>query len=100
VIDQPFGAGRAVLFGFDAWYRAWTQQEERLVLSGLLYPTGSSIAAASAARGSEDLAQVPAYDEAPAAPLAAADLPAVADRPLSGTIDAIEFATSRDDLPR
>ena len=34
VIDQPFGAGHAIMLGFDAWYRAWTTQDERLVLNG------------------------------------------------------------------
>ena len=40
VVDQPFGAGHAIMLGFDAWYRAWTTQEERLVLNGALYPKG------------------------------------------------------------
>jgi len=43
VVDQPFGSGHAVLIGFDPWYRAWTLQEERIVLNGVLYPTGSAI---------------------------------------------------------
>jgi hypothetical protein len=32
VVDQPFGSGHAIMLGFDPWYRAWTVQEERLVL--------------------------------------------------------------------
>ena len=43
VIDQPFGAGHAIMLGFDAWYRAWTTQDERLVLNGILYPHGTAI---------------------------------------------------------
>jgi hypothetical protein len=43
VVDQPFGSGHAILIGFDPWYRAWTLQEERIVLNGVLYPTGSAI---------------------------------------------------------
>ena len=43
VVNQPFGAGHAILIGFDPWYRAWTLEEERLVLNGVLYPTGSAI---------------------------------------------------------
>jgi hypothetical protein len=43
VVDQPFGAGHAILIGFDPWFRAWTLEEERLVLNGVLYPTGSAI---------------------------------------------------------
>ena len=45
VVDQPFGAGHAILIGFDPWYRMWTMQEERLVLNGVLYPAGSAIPA-------------------------------------------------------
>jgi hypothetical protein len=45
VVNQPFGAGRALLIGFDPWYRMWTTQEERLVLNGVLYPSGSAIPA-------------------------------------------------------
>jgi len=44
-VDQPFGAGHAILIGFDPWYRMWTMQEERLVLNGVLYPAGSAIPA-------------------------------------------------------
>ena len=45
VIDQPFGAGHAVLLGFDAWYRGWTTQEERVVLNAALFPSGPAIPA-------------------------------------------------------
>ncbi|HEY3086890.1 MAG TPA: hypothetical protein VGJ59_02370 [Jatrophihabitantaceae bacterium] len=58
VVDQPFGAGHAIMVGFDPWYRSWTVQEERLVLNALLYPGGS------------------------AAPVSATALPQVADRPV------------------
>jgi hypothetical protein len=34
-----------VLLGFDAWYRAWTTQEERVVLNAALYPSGPAIPA-------------------------------------------------------
>ena len=45
VIDQPFGAGHAVLLGYDAWYRAWTTAAERVVLNAVLYPAGPAIPA-------------------------------------------------------
>ena len=45
VVDQPFGAGHAILIGFNPWYRMWTMQEERLVLNGVLYPAGPAIPA-------------------------------------------------------
>ncbi|HEY7047557.1 MAG TPA: hypothetical protein VH373_10075 [Jatrophihabitantaceae bacterium] len=50
VVDQPFGAGHAVLLGFDPWYRSWTTQEERLVLNAVLLPAGSANATLSAGR--------------------------------------------------
>jgi len=42
VVDQPFGAGHAIMLGFDPWYRSWTAQGERLVLNALLYPSGAT----------------------------------------------------------
>jgi hypothetical protein len=50
VIDQPSGAGHAVFLGFDAWFRAWTTQEERLVLNAALYPSAPAIPATEATR--------------------------------------------------
>ena len=41
MIDQPFGAGHALLLGTDPFYRAWTDGQERLVLNGVLYPIGA-----------------------------------------------------------
>jgi hypothetical protein len=58
VVDQPFGAGHAIMLGFDPWYRSWTTQEERLVLNALLFPSST------------------------ATPVSAAALPQVADRPM------------------
>jgi hypothetical protein len=82
VIDQPFGAGHAVMLGFDAWFRAWTTQEERLVLNAVLYPTGSAIPAGTTRlnRTAE-----PLHASSPTAPLPAADLPRVEPRPLRAT---------------
>ena len=45
VVDQPFGSGHAIMLGFDPWYRAWTTEEERLVLNAIFYPTGTAIPA-------------------------------------------------------
>jgi len=50
VVDQPFGAGHAIMLGFDPWYRSWTTQEERLVLNAVLMPGGSASAALSASQ--------------------------------------------------
>lgn len=82
VVDQPFGAGHGIMLGFDAWYRAWTTQEERLVLNGILYPTGSVIPPASAVA---EPAIAEAQARTRAAPLAPLRLPAVAARPVNAS---------------
>ena len=80
VIHQPFGAGHAIMLGFDAWFRAWTTQEERLVLNAVLYPTGSVIPPTSASAEK----QKRALHAAPKAqPLPARSLPRVKSRPLA-----------------
>ncbi len=83
VIDQPFGSGHAIMLGFNAWYRAWTTQDERLVLNGILYPHGAAIPPGPVAPS-----QASAYAQAPEAPVPAANLPLVAGRPVnpSGSI--------------
>jgi hypothetical protein len=48
VIEDPFGTGRVVLFGFDPFFRSWKEQDERLVLNAALYPAGAALAAAPA----------------------------------------------------
>jgi hypothetical protein len=85
VIDQPFGAGHAVMLGFDAWYRAWTTQDERLVLNGILYPSGSAIPPTAAPA---EAALAAAHTEAPAAPVPASRLPQVAARPVASSTPA------------
>jgi aminotransferase len=79
VIDQPFGSGHAIMLGFDAWYRAWTTGEERLVLNGILYPTGSVIPPAPAA---VEPSMAEARTQPSAAPLSVSSLPAVSPRPV------------------
>ena len=80
MIHQPFGAGHAIMLGFDAWFRAWTTQEERLVLNAVLYPTGSVIPPTSASAEK----QKRALHAAPKAqPLPARSLPRVKSRPLA-----------------
>ena len=44
VVDSPIGAGHAVMLGFNPFYRAWKEQDERLVLNAALYPNGAEIA--------------------------------------------------------
>jgi len=43
VVDQPFGAGRAVMFGHNPFYRSWKGGDERLVLNALLYPRTAAV---------------------------------------------------------
>jgi hypothetical protein len=79
VVDQPFGSGHAIMLGFDPWYRAWTTQEERLVLNAVLFPAGTAIPAAAVAR---EAALTTAHAAAATAPLTAARLPATRSRPV------------------
>ena len=43
VVEQPYGSGRSVLFGFNPFYRSWKEQDERLVLNAVLYPKGGVV---------------------------------------------------------
>ncbi len=79
VVDQPFGAGHAIMLGFDAWYRAWSAAEERLVLNGVLYPAGSAIPPGSALA---EPAMAAAHAVPNARPIAADRLPRVTSRPV------------------
>ena len=86
VVDQPFGSGHAIMVGFDAFYRAWREQDERLIVNAVLYPSGGIIAA-SPAPTSKRVAEVeplPGQTDAgtPAKPVAKARLTAVRNRPL------------------
>jgi len=93
VIDQLFGAGHAIMLGFDPWYRAWTTEEERLVLNGLLYPAGTVIPAGQSA---SEAGRVTAHSRAAARPVPAADLPAVASRPVNPSGGAAQPPPDRD----
>jgi hypothetical protein len=72
VVDQPFGAGHAVMIGHDAFYRAWKEGDERIVLNSLLYPTTAALPPGTTLK--------PAQAEPAAEPIAAAKLPAVKAR--------------------
>jgi hypothetical protein len=75
VVDQPFGAGRAIMIGHDAFYRSWKELDERVVLNALLYPTTAALPPAA-------VAQSVAKAEPAGEPLRAAQLPAVKARPV------------------
>jgi len=61
------------MLGFDAFYRAWRESDERIVLNAVLYPAGAAIPADTAA----PKRIAPASDA-----LAISALPAVRSRPL------------------
>lgn len=71
--------GHAIMLGFDPWYRAWTTEEERLVLNAILYPAGTAIPASTA---SSEPARALAHEQAAAQPVPAASRPTVASRPV------------------
>lgn len=79
LIDQPFGSGRALLIGVNPFFRSWLDMEERWVLNGALYPTGSAVGP-NAPSAAVAQAMAPA-----AAPIATAQLPTVAPRPVVTT---------------
>ena len=93
VVDQPFGAGHAVMLGFDPWYRAWTTQEERLVLNSLLYPSGTPIPPGQA---SSEAGGVSAHSRAAVRAVRAGDLPAVAGRPVHPSGGVAQGSPGRD----
>jgi hypothetical protein len=93
VVDQPFGAGHAVMLGFDPWYRSWTAQEERLVLDGLLYPTGTAVPPSTVAA---ERATVAGHAQAGTAPVASANLPQVANRPVHASGGTSVASINRD----
>src|SRR5262249_6751522 len=93
VVDQPFGEGHAIMLGFDPWYRAWTTQEERLVLNSLLYPAGTAIPAGAP---SGEAAGISAHSRAGARQVPAAGLPAVASRPVKPSGGARGAPANRD----
>jgi hypothetical protein len=86
VVDQPVGAGHAVMIGFDPFFRAWKEQDERLVLNAVLYPLGAALPATAAARSLSPAALADATEPA-ADPLAKGALPKVANRPVRKVAD-------------
>lgn len=93
VADQPFGSGHVIMLGFDPWFRAWTGEEERLVLNALLYPAGTAIPAGSS---SSEAAGVTSHARAAAKPVVATSLPSVASRPVNPSGGAPQAPSDRD----
>ncbi|WP_422756474.1 M14 family zinc carboxypeptidase [Micromonospora sp. WMMD708] len=65
VVDEPTGAGRAVLFAFNPLFRAYNESGLHLVANALLYPAGGT-----AARTASPVPVDPARAAAAAAPVA------------------------------
>lgn len=56
VVSSALGAGHATIIGFDPFYRAWKEQDERIVLNAAMYPTTVTIPADTGAKASPDAA--------------------------------------------
>jgi hypothetical protein len=81
------------MLGFDPWYRAWTTEEERLVLNSLLYPAGTAIPAGQSASEAEG---VTAHSRATTRPVATSALPTVTSRPVKPSGGARSAPANRD----
>jgi hypothetical protein len=64
-VDTPYGSGHVVALGYNPFFRAWKEEDERLVLNAALYPKGGDIPPVA-----------PSAQTAKAAPVAAAVKPA------------------------
>ncbi|MCW3841370.1 M14 family zinc carboxypeptidase [Micromonospora yasonensis] len=69
LVDEPTGAGRAVLFAFNPLFRAYTENAQHLVANALLYPSRAG-AAPNRAALSRTTGVDPARAAAAAAPVA------------------------------
>ena len=67
VVDEAVGLGRAVLFGIDPNFRAWTQGTQRILLNALIGPDPVGFGAAPAAGSKERAAAEKAAQTAAAA---------------------------------
>jgi hypothetical protein len=83
VVGADFGQGRTTLFGWNPFFRAWKDQDERLVLNAALYPTTPTQPARAATRVSPEatadapVALTAAATQETGAPMPAAKLAAV-----------------------
>jgi hypothetical protein len=82
VIDTPTGSGHAVVIGYDAFYRAWKESDERIVLNAALYPIGA-----------EEPASAPSAESAGPAPAAVA--PAVAPEAKKELVNSVSRGKSK-----
>jgi hypothetical protein len=48
IVGSSLGSGHATMIGWNPFYRAWKDQDERLVLNAAMYPTGSEVPAGPA----------------------------------------------------
>ena len=90
VIDAPSGAGHAILLGFNPFFRAWKEHDERLVLNAALYPIGAEIP--PSAPSAETAQPAPTIDEVTPA---SEPLPAAKLRSLTSHASAPDSAPTR-----
>jgi hypothetical protein len=84
VVDTPFGSGHAIVFGYDPFFRAWKEQDERLVLNAALYPITD-----------EDAPSPPSPETAKPAPSAAAITPAAPAVPQAKLPSTVSHGTTK-----
>ncbi|MBY8874753.1 carboxypeptidase [Micromonospora sp. PLK6-60] len=99
LVDEPTGAGRAVLFAFNPLFRAYNESGQHLVANALLAPTaGAPVARAATARAATAQADPALIDPAR---VAAAAAPAPENlggewRPITVEVAAADLARTRD----
>jgi hypothetical protein len=80
-VDTPYGSGHVVALGYNPFFRAWKEEDERLVINAALYPKGADIAPAEPSPQTAKPAPVAAAVKAAAPALPAAKLAAVVKHP-------------------
>jgi len=85
VVDEPVGSGRAILFSYDALFRAYEESGEEMIANAVLYPIAPGIVTARAAGAMQvNLTSPLGRERAEAAQAASRENPLLSDwRPLT-----------------
>jgi hypothetical protein len=73
-VDTAYGSGHVVALGYNPFYRAWKEEDERLVLNAAMYPKGADIPATAPSPLTEQPAPSAAAIKAAAPALPAAQV--------------------------